>query len=58
MRAGSYNLNSLMNAQTESLTLAGPAGPIEALLDETGTPRHVARPAQRRGAAAQPAAPA
>ncbi len=31
---------------------------IEALLDETGTPRHVARPAQRRGAAAQPAAPA
>ncbi|MFZ5657760.1 response regulator transcription factor [Thermomonas sp.] len=31
---------------------------IEALLDETGTPRHVARPAQRPGAAAQPATPA
>ncbi|HON31660.1 MAG TPA: alpha/beta hydrolase, partial [Ottowia sp.] len=35
-----------MNAQTESLTLAGPAGPIEALLDlpvaDGGAPRGTA----------------
>lgn len=31
--AVSYNLDSCMNAQTQSLELTGPAGPLEAVLD-------------------------